>query len=127
MTGEPRTPRDDDRSDDLPDRVEDLSAWREPPAPPEIPEVLRTPVSRPSGVPGVPIRTAASDTVSAASAWAIALNFVYAVIGFALIGWAVQKWVVPAWAPWPLLVGLGLGLVGGFLRFVREALKANRS
>lgn len=67
-----------------------------------------------------------SDSAKAAGAWAIALNFVYAVAGFALVGWAVQRWLVPAWAPWPILVALGLGLIGGFVRFVREAMRANQ-
>lgn len=126
MNGDPTNPRDDDAPDDLPDRVEDLPAWREPPKAPEIPDVLRRPVARPRGMPATPVDRTTSDSMKAAGAWAIALNFVYAVIAFAFIGWAVQRWLAPSWAPWPLLVGLGLGLIGGFIRFVREALKANR-
>ena len=60
-----------------------------------------------------------------AAGWAIALNFVYGVVGAGLIGWVIEKWVVPSWAPWPVLVGLMVGLIGGFARFIHEAMKAN--
>ncbi|HLO39838.1 MAG TPA: hypothetical protein VK176_02355 [Phycisphaerales bacterium] len=55
-------------------------------------------------------------------AWAIGLNFVYGVIGFGLIGWALERWVWPQAAPWIMLSALGLGLLGGGVRFVREAI-----
>jgi len=48
------------------------------------------------------------------------MNFVYGVIGLGLIGWAVQ-WFWPRTAPWPILVGLLLGLVGGMVRFIYDA------
>ncbi|HRJ49066.1 MAG: AtpZ/AtpI family protein [Phycisphaeraceae bacterium] len=61
-----------------------------------------------------------------ARAWAIGLNFVYGVIGFSLIGWAVQRWIWPSAAPWPLLVGLFLGLIGGGFRFIKDAMSIGR-
>lgn len=97
----------------------------------EIPEVLRTPVRRPSDIgeaAGTRRPVAEGDertTADMAKGWAIALTFVYSLIGAGLIGWAIQKWLVPSWAPWPLLVGLLVGLIGGFARFIREAMLAN--
>ncbi len=60
-------------------------------------------------------------------AWAIGLNFVYGVIGFGLIGWALEKWVWPQASPWIMLGALGLGLLGGGVRFVREAIAMGRT
>lgn len=62
-----------------------------------------------------------------ARAWSIGLNFVYGVIAFSLIGWALEKWVWPSAAPWVLLTGVFLGLIGGGYRFVREAISAGKS
>lgn len=58
--------------------------------------------------------------------WAIALNFAWGVMGMGLLGFAIQTWLAPTWAPWPLLICLGAGLLGGFVRFVKDALAANR-
>lgn len=60
-------------------------------------------------------------------AWAIGLNFVYGVIGFGLIGWALEKWVWPQASPWIMLGALGLGLLGGGVRFVREAIAMGKA
>ncbi len=65
------------------------------------------------------------DVQRQAVAWGVGLNFVYGFLGFGLIGWAVQTWLWKDAAPWPMLVGLGLGLVGGMYRFVKDALKMN--
>jgi F0F1-type ATP synthase assembly protein I len=62
-----------------------------------------------------------------AAAWGTALNFVYGFIGFLILGWAAQKWVWPGAAPWPLLIGIGVGLIGGGYRFVRDAMAMNRT
>ena len=50
-------------------------------------------------------------------------NFALAVVAMGLIGWGVQAWVMPKAAPWPLVVGLLLGLVVGAVRFVMDARK----
>jgi F0F1-type ATP synthase assembly protein I len=88
------------------------------------PELVRT-----GAAPGSGLATDAaqkSDTAKALAtsgrAWAIGLNFVYGVIGFGLIGWALEKWVWPQASPWIMLGALGLGLLGGGVRFVREAI-----
>ena len=65
------------------------------------------------------------DVQRQAVAWGVGLNFVYGFLGFGAIGWAVQTWLWKDAAPWPMLVGLGLGLVGGMYRFVKDALKMN--
>lgn len=97
----------------------------------EIPEVLRTPVKRPEHMTtGEPLGgrlTSDSDAIESAKGWAIALNFVYGVIAGTLIGWAIQAWLTPQWAPWPLLIGMGAGLIGGFIRFIREGIRANNA
>ena len=51
----------------------------------------------------------------------IGTNFALAVAGMGLLGWAVQRWLLPKMAPWPLLIGLFLGLIGGFVQFIRAA------
>lgn len=58
---------------------------------------------------------------------AIGSNFAFAVMGMGLLGWALEKWVWPGAAPWLLIAGLGLGLIGGLVRFVRDALAAERN
>lgn len=50
-------------------------------------------------------------------------NFVLAVVALGLIGWAVQTWVFKNAAPWPLMVGLLLGILIGGIRFVQDARK----
>lgn len=95
----------------------------------QIPEVLRTPVQRPESMLQAGRSDAGpsgTDSVEAAKGWAIAMNFVYGVVAGALVGWVIQ-YFIPAWAPVPILVGLGAGLIGGFVRFVREAIKANNA
>ena len=97
----------------------------------EIPEVLRTPVRRPASIEqaaGTSVSSPASDRrdkAQMAAGWAIALNFVYGVVGAGLIGWIIQKWIFPSWAHWALLAGLMIGLIGGFARFIQEAMRAN--
>lgn len=66
-----------------------------------------------------------SGAQEAAKGWAIAMNFVFGVIAGALLGWGVQ-WMWPSTAPWALIIGLGAGLIGGFVRFIKEGLQANR-
>lgn len=51
----------------------------------------------------------------------IGTNFAFAVIGMGFIGFAIQHWWLKNTKPWPLLIGLFVGLIGGFYRFVRDA------
>ena len=71
-----------------------------------------------------PVRTTNKETAAMARGWAIAMNFVFGVMGMGAIGWAIQTWVWKSAAPWPIVVGLGMGLVGGFYRFIKEAIAA---
>ena len=57
---------------------------------------------------------------------AIGSNFAVAVIGGVVIGLLIQKYWKPDWAPWPVLTGLLLGLVGGTYRFIKDANAAEK-
>lgn len=97
-----------------------------------IPDVLRTPVKKPEMLREYEQRDreasspAMTDTTKQAAGWAIAMNFVWTLAAAGLLGWAIQRWAWPSAAPWPLLVGLFVGLAAGMGRFIRDALKANR-
>lgn len=95
--------------------------------PPPIPEVLARPVDHPRAAEILGQGQGKGHAARMAQSWGIAMNFAFAVIGMGALGWAVQAWLWPAARPWPLLVGLGVGLVGGFVQFVRAGLAANRS
>lgn len=93
-----------------------------PGPPPAIPELLaRPPAAKP------PSRADDSrERAEGMKAWGIGLNFAFGVMGMALIGWAIQTWWLKSAAPWPLVIGLGIGIIGGFVRFIRDAIAANR-
>jgi F0F1-type ATP synthase assembly protein I len=57
--------------------------------------------------------------------WAIGMNFAFMVMGGGLLGWVIQYFA--GGAPWPLLIGLGAGMLAGLLQFIREAMKLNKS
>lgn len=61
----------------------------------------------------------ASAMMALGKAWAIGFSFAAAVIAGGLLGWGVDYFANSG--PWGLLAGLGLGLVAGMVRFVREA------
>lgn len=67
------------------------------------------------------------DIANQAAAWALASNFALGTLGMGIVGYAIQRWLWPASAPWPVLIGLGVGLIGGSVQFVREAMAMNRS
>jgi len=54
----------------------------------------------------------------------IGLELAGAVAGFALVGYWIDRHFGSA--PWALLIGLVLGLVGGLYNLVKEALAASR-
>lgn len=124
MNADPANPRDDDAPDDLPDRVEDLPTWREPPKAPEIPEVLRRPVEHPSRSPKPEGRSAMSSLSEAGKAWGMAFDFMGTVLVGILLGWLLGRWLgsMPAF----VLGGLALGLVSAFVRIVRATQRAER-
>ncbi|MBX3402346.1 MAG: AtpZ/AtpI family protein [Phycisphaeraceae bacterium] len=124
MNADPANPRDNDTPDDLPDRVEDLPAWREPPKAPEIPDVLRRPVEHPSKSPRANQRSPASSLSEAGKAWGMAFDFIGTVLVGILLGWLLGRWLgsMPAF----VLGGLALGLVSAFVRIVRATQRAER-
>lgn len=61
---------------------------------------------------------------SMSRAWAIAFSFAASVMAGGLIGWVIDYFAKSS--PVALLVGLGLGLVTGMVRFIREAKAAER-
>jgi len=108
----------------LPDRVEDLPGWREPPRVPEIPEILRRPVEHPSLKRADQSPSAMSSLSEAGKAWGMALDFVATVIVGMLLGWLLAKWLghTPAF----VLGGLAVGLVTAFVRIVRATQRAEK-
>lgn len=97
-------------------------AWREPPPPPDIPDLLKEPVHR--HAPPPPPK-AAEGGVSTAKAWAVAMDFVFTIIGSLLLGYFADSWfkTKPLWT----MVGLGAGFVFALWRFISRMLKEDRA
>lgn len=113
----PTPPPPDDLPADAPSRDPRL----------EIPEVLRTPVRQSNFDPVTGNKADRKDIADAAGigrAWAVALDFVFTIIGGALIGWLIDYWrgTLPLWT----LIGLGAGFVSAFIRIVRMTLRQER-
>lgn len=89
----------------------------EPPAAPPIPDLLQRPVERPASMTRQ--QPTPSDAMKAASGYASALTFIGTILVFGAIGWAVDRWLKAA--PWGLIAGLTLGMIGGTFRLVRDA------
>lgn len=96
--------------------------WREPPPPPEIPELLRetpTRVSAPKGEsPG-----AWKDT---AKAWGLAIDFIVTILAGAAVGWAGATWIGGSLALW-VMGGLGLGFAMALTRIIRQTMREERA
>lgn len=60
-----------------------------------------------------------------AQLYGIGFEFVAAVAGFVIVGYWVDRHFKTA--PWGVLIGLALGLVGGMRNLIRETLRAARS
>lgn len=96
----------------------------------QIPDDLKTPLDR-SKFPSLPPQNPAKSGTGQNDGTmeqlvrigTIGSNFALAVVVFGLIGWGVQTWLATKATPWPLVVGLLLGLVVGALRFVQDARK----
>lgn len=74
----------------------------------------------------MPRRTQRKDQNS--SGWlkvsGIGFELVAAVAGFAFVGWWIDR--KQGTAPWGLLIGAGLGMVGGLYNLIRASLAAAR-
>jgi F0F1-type ATP synthase assembly protein I len=88
---------------------------------PEIPPELRETGARPAKT-----KPPGSGAKEEAQAWAVATSAVFTIVAGGVIGYALQRWVWPGAAPWLILGGLGVGLVAGMLRFVRDAMAMNK-
>jgi F0F1-type ATP synthase assembly protein I len=88
---------------------------------PDIPPELREP---PKGAPTKPVPTA--DVPAEGRAWAVATGAVFSIAAGGVLGYALQRWVFPGAAPWLILGGLGVGLVVGMIRFVKDAMAMNK-
>jgi F0F1-type ATP synthase assembly protein I len=88
---------------------------------PEIPPELR---EAPKGAPTrpIPVKGAKEE----AQAWAVATSAVFSIAAGGVLGYALQRWVWPGAAPWLILGGLGVGLLVGMIRFVRDAMAMNK-
>jgi F0F1-type ATP synthase assembly protein I len=64
------------------------------------------------------------DSNALAKVWAIGLDFGMMVLAGGLLGWGADY--LFQWKPWGILTGLIMGLLVGFVRFIREGLAANR-
>lgn len=103
--------------DELPDRAEELSAWREPEPPPPIPETLRHPVAR---RPEKPV-SASSDYSGMTKAWSVAMEFVFTIIASLLLGWFADRW--RGTSPRYTLIGMALGFAFALFQIIRRTLK----
>ncbi len=54
----------------------------------------------------------------------LGLEFVSSIAGGILLGWLLDRWL--GTAPWFLVAGMGVGLVGGLSNFIKEAMRASR-
>lgn len=88
---------------------------------PEIPPELREPVRAPAKSP-----PPGSGGREEAQAWTVATSAVFSIVAGGILGYGLQRWVWPGAAPWLVLGGLGVGLVVGMLRFVRDAMAMNK-
>ena len=65
-----------------------------------------------------------TDRSSLGRFYSLGFELVAAVAGFTLVGYWVDRHY--GTAPWGLLIGLGLGLVGGTYNLIRSSLVATR-
>ena len=97
--------------------------FTKPPHPGPIPEVLRQPSEFERRRQKVDYNDAIRSRLFMLSG--LGTEFVIAVVVMGGIGWALDKWLKTS--PWCLLVGIGLGLLYGTVRFVKRATAAVKS
>lgn len=85
------------------------------PPPPPIPDVLRRPVERPASMQ----QRRPSAVMAGASGYASAITFIVTVLLFAAAGWGVDR--LASTAPWGVVAGLALGMIGATYKLVRES------
>lgn len=103
--------------DQVPDRVEEPSAWREPEPPPPIPESLRRPVAR---RPEKPVSDS-GDYSGMTKAWSVAMEFVFTIVASLLLGWFADRW--QGTSPRYTLIGMALGFAFALFQIIRRTLK----
>ncbi|MBM4109133.1 MAG: AtpZ/AtpI family protein [Phycisphaerae bacterium] len=114
---------DDPTTGDERARPGDDHTLPELPTPPDIPELLLRPTPRADPRVGQPQPVRPDMMGQWGRVFVIGTNFAAAVIGFSLIGYVLDRWLKTS--PLFLLIGVGMGLVGGFVGFLREARRLN--
>lgn len=103
---------------ELPDRVEELASWREPPPPPPLPDFPEPPT---------PKADQAWSKAPPATLYRIGgmgFEMLATIVVMGALGYAVDA--LTGSFPVGMAVGGGLGLIIGFVQLVRHALKLNR-
>src|SRR4051812_20861788 len=95
--------------------------FTDPPNPGPIPEVLRRPVD----VPATPELPGHAEIASLGAGWGMATEFLVTIIAGLGLGWLFDYWRHTA--PIGILVGLGLGLVAGLVRIIRQSQASDRA
>lgn len=95
--------------------------WREPPPPPDIPELLQRPVDHPAASRKP---DAVTDLTGFGKAWGTALDFVVTILAGTGLGWLGGKYIGPP-SVW-VLGGLALGFAVALVRIVRSTLRDDR-
>lgn len=117
----PREPRADGPVDDELDPEKSFAqTWREPPPPPDIPEVLKKP---PRPAPAPP-EAGPSSLSGVGRAWGIAMDFIFTILAGAGLGWLIGRWQghMPGW----VLGGLALGFAAALVRIIRATQRQER-
>jgi ATP synthase protein I len=113
-TDRPQPPNDDlnaalERANALPDAPD-------PDNPPQIPELLRTPVQRPASM--TPKPSALSGFGDIGRALAIGLDFLFAAAAGGFVGYLIDRWLGSL--PTGTVVGAGLGFLAGTVRLIQR-------
>ncbi len=98
-----------------------------PPTEPDDPR-LQIPAELRESPSHIKVRATTSPPESAvagmAKAWAVALDFMFTILGMGFLGWLFDRW--QGTGSTGSLIGLGVGFVGAFYRIVRHTQKQER-